>query len=124
MTSLCRASCIPLIETGPVQESIDNIFTPIESSCRVPDVIPQFPNHPINPRGILDKVKSPLHTNKFYTAWLFDPQTHPVYSYPYVLFAEQGFPPASPWGLGITHHTTEDISFARGPPPIRVRTVS
>lgn len=63
--------------------SIDDIFTPIDTSD-VPDVFTKTPLSSINlPPGV--NSDGPIHTNKFYSNMLIDDQKQPVYCLPYRL---------------------------------------
>lgn len=72
-----------LPSTGGDYFSIDDIFTPIDTSD-VPGVFPKTPLSSINlPAGV--NSDGPIHTNKFYSNMLIDDQTQPVYCLPYKL---------------------------------------
>lgn len=72
-----------LPSTGGGYFSIDDIFTPIDTSD-VPGVFPKTPLSSINlPAGV--NSDGPIHTNKFYSNMLIDDQTQPVYCLPYKL---------------------------------------
>ncbi|KAF2203362.1 glycoside hydrolase [Delitschia confertaspora ATCC 74209] len=113
---------IPLFAPKLRNTEEDTIFTPMATSVVAPAEIPQFPNHPIVPKGVIDEPKKPIQTNKFYANWLFAEQTSPIYTHPYSLVVQQGWQPALNWGMGISHMDANDIMFAEGTPPVQFYT--
>lgn len=120
MGNECSSLAQTVCEPNPDEADQEDIFTPVHSSLKVPDVIPQFPNHPVNPKGVLDDPKWPIQTNKFYSNWLHGSQTSPVWTHPYSLSVEQGWRPVMNWGMGITHVEAHQIEYPEGEMPIRV----
>jgi endo-1,3(4)-beta-glucanase len=108
--------CKPTLDTDPS----DDIFTPIRTRFKVPDVIPQFPNHPVTPKGILDPPHLPIQTNKFYSNWLHGSQTCPVWTHPYALSVEQGWRPVQNWGMAVSHTEAWQVRYPEGEVPVRV----